>query len=69
MADRILWTEGQIGLMADRIVYVTEISEDNSVEVIFELTDSSLLMIDGIFTAYDGTFNTVASLPDGWIQQ
>ncbi|HEX5994536.1 MAG TPA: hypothetical protein VFY84_05280 [Jiangellales bacterium] len=34
VADGILWTEGQIGVMADRIVYVTEVSQDNFVQAI-----------------------------------
>lgn len=38
MADRILWTESQIGTMADRIVYVTELAMDGSIKIIYLAT-------------------------------
>ncbi|WP_066174583.1 hypothetical protein [Bacillus marinisedimentorum] len=46
MADRILWTEGQIGEMADRIVYVIELSQFNTIKAMYMLTSISFMGID-----------------------
>lgn len=46
MADRILWTEGQIGEMANRIVYVTVLSQYNTIIGMFMIMSLSFLGID-----------------------
>lgn len=66
MADRILWTEGEIGTMADRIVYVTEISQNNSSQIIYQVTNASWQMSDSMWNAYYVTLQQVSSLPAGW---
>ena len=66
MADRILWTESEIGTMADRIVYVTEVSQDNSIEVIYMVTAlTSAGTSDGGYL-YNVWLTPVAALPTGW---
>lgn len=66
MADRILWTETQIGEMADRIVYVTEISQDGSIEVIYlAYALAEQGMESGGYT-YDVMLVPVLALPTGW---
>lgn len=66
MADRILWTEGQIGLMADRIVYVTQMSQDNSTQIIYKVVDAGWQMSLLPWNAYTVTLEQVSSLPAGW---
>lgn len=46
MADRILWTEGQIGEMANRIVYVTVLSQYNTIVGMFMLMSISFMGFD-----------------------
>lgn len=46
MADRILWTEGQIGEMANRIVYVIELSQYNTILAMYMLVSISFMGID-----------------------
>lgn len=58
MADRILWTEGEIGTMADRIVYVTELAMDGSIRVIYLAT-----VLDPIGTQDGGYLYDVALVP------
>ena len=66
MADNILSTEAQIGLMADRVVYVTEVSQDNTVEVIYMVTAlASAGMSNGGYQ-YHVALMPVAALPAGW---
>ena len=66
MADRILWTEEQIGFMADRVVYVTEFSQDNTIKVIYMVTSLwATGMQDGGYT-YQVMLAPVAVLPAGW---
>lgn len=66
MADRILATEGEIADMSDRIVYVTEVSQFNFIEVVYLVTSiSSLGVQDGNYL-YDVTLLPVAALPTGW---
>ena len=66
MADRILETEVQIGAMANRIVYVTQISQTNSVVAIYLITNLAYLgKIDNQYK-YTGTVIPVASKPAGW---
>ncbi|MGG5252202.1 hypothetical protein ACQYAD_01490 [Neobacillus sp. SM06] len=46
MADRILWTEGQIGEMANRIVYVTEFSQFNTIKAMYMVMSMSFMGMD-----------------------
>ncbi|MGG3562802.1 hypothetical protein ABES03_14500 [Neobacillus rhizosphaerae] len=46
MADRILWTEGQIGEMANRIVYVTELSQFNTIKAMYMVMTISFMGMD-----------------------
>lgn len=48
MADRILWTEGQIGEMANRIVYVIELSQYNTIIGMYMLMYISFLGFDSL---------------------
>lgn len=48
MADRILWTEGQIGVMADRIVYVVELSQFNTIKAMYMVMDMSFMGMDSM---------------------
>ncbi|MBT2643270.1 hypothetical protein J7I80_13605 [Bacillus sp. ISL-41] len=48
MADRILWTEGQIGVMADRIVYVVELSQFNTIEAMYMGMNMSFMGMDSM---------------------
>lgn len=66
MADRILWTEGQIGEMADRIVYVTEISQDGFIEVTYMVTGLIALGMENGGYTYQVMLMPVAALPAGW---
>lgn len=50
MADRILWTEGQIGEMANRIVYVIELSQFNTILAMYMLTSISFLGFDSLMS-------------------
>ncbi len=58
MADRILWTESEIGTMADRIVYVTELAMDGSIRVIYLAT-----VLDPVGTQDGGYLYDVALMP------
>lgn len=53
MADRILWTEGQIGEMANRIVYVIELSQWNTIRGMYMLVNLS-------FMGFDSTMNNMS---------
>ncbi|TLS37126.1 hypothetical protein [Pseudalkalibacillus caeni] len=66
MADRILWTEEQIGFMADRIVYVTELSQDNSIEIIYIATALWQTGTQDGGYLYEVSLMPVAMLPTGW---
>lgn len=66
MADRILWTEEQIGIMADRIVYVTEVSQDNTVKVIYMVTALWATGTQDGGYLYQVALMPVALLPAGW---
>jgi hypothetical protein len=46
MADRILWTEGQIGEMANRIVYVVELSQFNTIMAMYMVMSISFMGFD-----------------------
>ncbi|HAQ08659.1 MAG TPA: hypothetical protein DCR24_14535 [Bacillus bacterium] len=48
MADRILYTEGQIGEMADRIVYVTEFTQFNTVKAMYMVMTISFMGINSM---------------------
>ena len=48
MADRILWTETQIGEMANRIVYVIELSQFNTTKAMYMLMEISFMGIDNL---------------------
>lgn len=66
MADRILWTEEQIGTMADRIVYVTEYSQDNTIKVIYMVTSLWPTGTSNGGYTYQVALTPVAMLPAGW---
>ncbi|MYL35814.1 hypothetical protein GLW08_15090 [Pontibacillus yanchengensis] len=53
MADRILWTQGQIGEMADRIVYVIELSQFNTIKAMYMVMSIS-------FLGFDSTMNNMS---------
>lgn len=66
MADRILMTETQIGAMSNRIVYVTQFSQTNSLVAIYLLMNPVYLgKVDGQYK-YSGTLLQVPSKPLGW---
>ncbi len=66
MADRILMTETQIGAMSDRIVYVTQFSQSNSLVATYLLMNPVYLgKVDGQYK-YTGTLVQVPSKPFGW---
>ncbi len=66
MADRILMTESQIGAMSNRIVYVTQFSQTNSLVAIYLLMNPVYLgKVDGQYK-YSGTLVQVPSKPFGW---
>jgi hypothetical protein len=46
MANRILWTEGQIGVMADRIVDVIELSQLNTIKAMYMIMNMSFMGMD-----------------------
>lgn len=66
MADRILLTELQIGAMADRIVYVTQLSQTNSIVAIYVLSNLTYLGLSSAGYSYSATLSQVSSLPIGW---
>jgi hypothetical protein len=66
MADRILWTEGQIGEMANRIVYVTELSQFNTVKAMYMVMTMSFMGMDTMMNnmfKYAITVNPVSYIP------
>lgn len=66
MADRILSTELQIGAMASRIVYVTQLSQTNSIVAIYLFTNPVYLgKVDSQYK-YSGTLVQIPSKPFGW---
>ncbi len=66
MADRILQTQVQIGAMANCIVYVTQMSQTNSVLAIYVLSGMTYIgMSDGGYN-YSATLTQVPYLPVGW---
>lgn len=66
MADRILYTELQIGQMANRIVYVTQFSQTNSTLGIYAVTNLQYLGKENNQYKYSGTLAKVSALPLGW---
>lgn len=66
MADRILATEGEIADMSDRIVFVTEVSQDNLIQVVYLVTSMTSLGVQDGSYLYDVTLFPVAALPTGW---
>lgn len=66
MADRILWTELQIGVMADRIVYVTQFSENNAILAIYAVTNLVYRSQENAGYLYTATLTQVPALPPGW---
>jgi hypothetical protein len=65
MADRILWTETQIGEMSNRIVYVTQLSQNNIVAMYVYSPIFFTGMQNGLYT-YSGVLTQVTGLPFGW---
>lgn len=66
MADRILWTQGQIGEMANRIIYVTELTQFNSIKAMYMVMTISFMGMDGMMNnmfKYAVTVNPVDSIP------
>lgn len=63
MADRILWTEGQIGVMADRIVYVIELSQFNTIRAMYVLTSINFLGFENNLSKYAVTVSPVSYIP------
>lgn len=63
MADRILWTESQIGVMADRIVYVTEFSQDNTLLFTYQIISLMYMGRDSMGYKYAVTVMPVPSMP------
>ncbi len=63
MADRILWTETQIGEMSNRIVYVTQFSQTNSVTATYMLTNIVYLGPNNNGYQYSATVTQIPSLP------
>lgn len=66
MADRILLTQLQIGAMADRIVYVTQMSQTNSLVAIYMLSSLTYLGQSSAGYNYSATLTQKSSLPAGW---
>jgi basic membrane lipoprotein Med (substrate-binding protein (PBP1-ABC) superfamily) len=66
MANNILWTESQIGAMADRIVYVTQFSQDNTIQVIYMVTALTSAGTSNGGYLYNVLLTPVAALPAGW---
>jgi hypothetical protein len=66
MADRILQTQLQIGAMANRIVYVTQFSQTNSIVAIYALSNFVYLGLSSAGYNYSDTLTQVPSLPFGW---
>lgn len=63
MADRILWTEGQIGEMANRIVYVIELSQYNTIRAMYMIMTMSFLGFEGAWSKYAITVSPVSYIP------
>lgn len=63
MADRILYTEGQIGEMANRIVYVIELSQWNTILFMWVITSISFLGFENMMSKYAITVNQVSYIP------
>ena len=66
MADRILYTELEIGQMANRIVYVTQFSQTNTILAFYAVTNLNYLGKDNGQYKYSGTLTKVSALPLGW---
>jgi hypothetical protein len=66
MADRILLTQLQIGAMANRIVYVTQMSQTNSIVAIYALSGFTYLGLSSAGYSYSATLTQVPTLPLGW---
>lgn len=63
---QILATEQQIADMSNRIVYVTQISENGAIQVIYMVTAvASLGMQNGMYM-YQTVMVPIAALPTGW---
>jgi hypothetical protein len=65
MADRILVTEGEIADMSDRIVYVSETSQNNTVEVAYVVSNVVLTCVQEADYVYEVTLTAVMTLPAG----
>ena len=63
MADRILWTESQIGVMADRIVYVIELTQFNTIRAMYMVMSISFLGFEGALSKYAITVSPVSYIP------
>ena len=66
MADRILWTEGQIGEMANRIVYVIELSQFNTILFMWMITSFSFLGMEQGMNKYMVKVSPVSYIP--WLR-
>jgi len=63
----ILYMAEQIGVMADRIVYVTEISQTGTIEVISLVVSLVYLGVENGSYAYQAVLVPVAALPTSWV--
>ena len=66
MADRILLTQLQIGAMANRIVYVTQFSQTNTINGIYQFLNPVYLGKENGQYKYSGTLLQIPSRPFGW---
>lgn len=64
--NQILYTENQIGSMADRIVYVTQTSQNSSITVIYLAVSLVAAGMQNGGYLYQATLVPVAALPAGW---
>lgn len=64
--NQILYTENQIGSMADRIVYVTQTSQNSSITVIYLAVSLVAAGMQNGGYLYQATLVPVAALPTGW---
>lgn len=63
MADRILYTEEQIGEMANRIVYVIELSQFNTIKMMYMIMSISFMGMSELGYQYAVTLNPVNYIP------
>lgn len=64
--NQILYTENQIGSMADRIVYVTQTSQNSGITVIYLAVSLVAAGMQNGGYLYQATLVPVAALPAGW---